>query len=101
LFEVPRQGWSYTQVLRQHEIKESKLRSRQKQTYDANYELGNVLPAFQRIHELSRRLQAFAHQMRLLPYHKQSIFQQARLVFYRRRAGHGEDSIVRMCSMAW
>jgi hypothetical protein len=52
-----------------------------------------LLPAFQSIHKLSWCLQAFAHEMRLLLYHRDGIVQQSRLIFNRWRAGHGDVQV--------
>jgi hypothetical protein len=51
--------------------------------------LERCLPAFQSIHELSRRFQTFAHKMRLLFNHQDGIVQESRLIFHSWRAGHG------------
>lgn len=52
--------------------------------------MDGILPAFQSIHELPRRFQAFAHKMRLLLNHCDGIVQQSRLIFHSWRTGHGE-----------
>ena len=46
-------------------------------------------PALQCIHKLPGRLQALAHQVRLLPHNRQGILKQPRLVLHRRRCRHG------------
>lgn len=46
------------------------------------------LPALERVHQLPRSLQAPPHEHRLLAHDAQSILQQARLVFHRRRRRH-------------
>jgi hypothetical protein len=53
--------------------------------------LGFAIPALERIHQLPRRLEAAAHEHRLLSHDAEGIFEQAGLVFYRRRRRHCVD----------
>lgn len=47
------------------------------------------LPAFESVHKLARRLQAFPHLLRLLPDDSQCLFEQATLVLTNWRGRHG------------
>lgn len=58
------------------------------------------IPALQSIHKLPGRFQAFAHEMRLLPYHRESIFKQPSLIFHCWRGGHGDCMILCYRTMA-
>jgi hypothetical protein len=46
-------------------------------------------PALERIHQLAGRLEAPAHEQRLLAHHDERILEQAGLVFDGRRRRHG------------
>jgi hypothetical protein len=52
------------------------------------------VPALESIHELARRVQAAAHQERLLAHDGQGIFQQSCLVLDQRRGGHVQAGLV-------
>jgi hypothetical protein len=46
------------------------------------------IPAFERIHQLARRVETFAHQGRLLTHGNESIFEQTSLVLGGSWRGH-------------
>jgi hypothetical protein len=71
----------------------NKLRSWRISQYMPNDIPDSFIPAFQSVHELPWCFQAFAHQMSLLPYHRQGIFKQSGLIFNCWRAGHSDFSV--------
>jgi len=98
--ELRYQGRTAIRETGQHEIRINKLRSRRISRYKPNDFPDDFVPAFQRIHKLPWCFQAFAHQMSLLPYHRQGIFKQSRLIFHCWRAGHDDCSVYESCTMA-
>lgn len=42
----------------------------------------NCLPAFQCVHELPRRFEAFAHQRSLLPHDAECVLEEGLLIFH-------------------